>query len=154
MTDTTETPEILRQAPAGRVVLWTGEVATLAGVTPMTVTRWARSGKVEASTTSGGNRRFWPPAVVKLLNELGREVPPWLAGVAAALAGTRPLEIAEALDAALEDLPGLVSDLGITEAWLAEDCEAEAAADMASVVRRARLVVEALADREAEGAAR
>jgi hypothetical protein len=86
MMDSTQTPEILTQAPAGRVVLWTGEVATLAGVTPMTVTRWARSGKVAASVTAGGNRRFWPPDVVKLLGELGREVPAWLVRVARELA--------------------------------------------------------------------
>jgi hypothetical protein len=86
MTDATETPEILRQAPAGRVVLWTGEVATLAGVTPMTVTRWADSGKVTASTTAGGNRRFWPPDVVALLRELDRPAPAWLVRVCAELA--------------------------------------------------------------------
>jgi hypothetical protein len=96
MADTTDTPDILRQAPAGRVVLWSGEVATLAGVTPMTITRWAKAGKVVASTTTGGNRRFWPNDVIDLLNTLERPVPEWLAAVAAALGGMRPLELAEA----------------------------------------------------------
>lgn len=136
MTDATETPEILRQAPAGRVVLWTGEVATLAGVTPMTVTRWARSGRLASSTTDGGNRRYAFAAVAELLADLGRPVPWWLHGAAQ--------EVAEAVGGA--DLAELAGQLRLIETWLAEDSGAAEADDMALVVRRAWRLVEDLAD--------
>lgn len=136
MADTTETPEILRQAPAGRVVLWTGEVATLAGVTAMTVTRWARSGRLPSSTTDGGNRRYTFGAVAELLADLGRPVPWWLHGAAQA--------VADSVGSA--DLDELAGQLRLIEAWLAEDSGAAEADDMALVIRRAWRIVEDLAE--------
>ena len=46
-------------APArGREFLSRGEVARLFGVSPSTVTRWARSGLVASIRTPGGHYRF------------------------------------------------------------------------------------------------
>lgn len=70
---------IFTTPPAGRDDLWTGEVAELAGVTKMTIVRWADAGKVACSRTLGGDRRFARAEVARLLAELGRPVPEWLA---------------------------------------------------------------------------
>lgn len=43
-----------------------GEVARLVGVSPTTVTRWAREGKLRCRTTLGGHRRFEPSVVKEL----------------------------------------------------------------------------------------
>lgn len=135
MTDATQTPDILKQAPAGRVVLWSGEVATLAGVTVMTVTRWAKAGKIESTTTAGGNRRYSFPAVAALLAEIGRPVPWWLNAASQAAAEV----------AAGTDLGQLAADLAVATAWLREDCTDEHAEDVAEVVWRAWRVIEDLA---------
>lgn len=39
-------------------LLTPGEVASLFGVDPKTVTRWAKAGKLHAIRTLGGHRRF------------------------------------------------------------------------------------------------
>lgn len=135
MTDATQTPEIMRQAPAGRVVLWTGEVATLAGVTAMTVTRWASSGKLASSRTPGGNRRYSFAAVAELLAEQGRPVPWWLNQGAQA--------VAEA--AGSSDLEELSLALDLIEDWLRQDCSARHAEEMADTVRRASRIIYDLA---------
>ena len=44
-----------------------GEVATLAGVDPKTVTRWARTGALPYTTTLGGHRRYRESVVRELL---------------------------------------------------------------------------------------
>src|SRR5262249_39180105 len=60
--------------------LWTGEVAKLAGVTGMTINRWADAGRIVAAKTLGGNRRYEQSEVRRLLAEMGRPVPGWLRG--------------------------------------------------------------------------
>jgi excisionase family DNA binding protein len=48
-------------------LLTPAEVATLFRVSPKTVTRWARSGKLTALRTLGGHRRFRASEVKDLL---------------------------------------------------------------------------------------
>lgn len=48
-------------------LLTPGEVAALFRVSPKTVTRWARSGKLTALRTLGGHRRFKASEVKELL---------------------------------------------------------------------------------------
>lgn len=49
-------------------LLTPAEVAALFRVSPKTVTRWARSGKLTALRTLGGHRRFRAVEVRELLN--------------------------------------------------------------------------------------
>ncbi len=62
-------------AEESRPALRTGEVARLAGVTPITIVRWANAGRVKCYRTLGGDRRFEPSEVARLLRELGKPVP-------------------------------------------------------------------------------
>lgn len=58
-------------------LLTPAEVATLFRVSPKTVTRWARSGKLTALRTLGGHRRFRASEVKELLErfeEVGADV--------------------------------------------------------------------------------
>ena len=58
-------------------LLTPAEVATLFRVSPKTVTRWARSGKLTALRTLGGHRRFRASEVKELLErfeEVGTDV--------------------------------------------------------------------------------
>lgn len=58
-------------------LLTPAEVATLFRVSPKTVTRWARSGKLTALRTLGGHRRFRASEVKELLErfeEVGAEL--------------------------------------------------------------------------------
>jgi excisionase family DNA binding protein len=50
--------------------LKTAEVADLLHVSPKTVTRWAKDGKLPHSRTLGGHRRFPGEAIEKLAQEL------------------------------------------------------------------------------------
>lgn len=50
-----------------RLLLKPTEVATLFGVDPKTVTRWARKGKLEAHLTLGGHRRYMITDIRSLL---------------------------------------------------------------------------------------
>jgi excisionase family DNA binding protein len=50
--------------------LKTGDVADLLHISPKTVTRWARDGKLPYSRTLGGHRRFLPDAIEQLIKEL------------------------------------------------------------------------------------
>ncbi len=50
--------------------LKTAEVADLLHVSPKTVTRWAKDGKLPHSRTLGGHRRFPAEAIRKLADEL------------------------------------------------------------------------------------
>lgn len=47
-----------------------GEVAAIFRVTPKTVTRWAEAGKLPATRTLGGHRRFAARQVQQVLEEL------------------------------------------------------------------------------------
>ena len=58
-------------------LLTPAEVATLFRVSPKTVTRWARSGKLTALRTLGGHRRFRASEVKELLErfeEIGTDL--------------------------------------------------------------------------------
>ena len=50
------------------------EVAKILQVSPKTVARWAKDGKLEHLRTLGGHRRYDPDAINKLAEEL-REIP-------------------------------------------------------------------------------
>ncbi|HEX9890831.1 MAG TPA: helix-turn-helix domain-containing protein [Actinomycetota bacterium] len=50
--------------------LKTAEVADLLHVSPKTVTRWAKDGKLPHSRTLGGHRRFPADAIRKLAEQL------------------------------------------------------------------------------------
>jgi excisionase family DNA binding protein len=49
------------------------EVAALFRVTPKTVTRWARAGKISAIRTHGGHRRFRASEIRKFLEQVESE---------------------------------------------------------------------------------
>ena len=57
-------------------LLTPGEVATLFRVNPKTVTRWARSGQLNAIRTLGGHRRFRASEVAQYLERVGDAVTP------------------------------------------------------------------------------
>ena len=48
----------MTDAPAPPDLLTPAEVATIFGVAPKTVTRWAQAGKLAAYRTLGGHRRY------------------------------------------------------------------------------------------------
>lgn len=48
-----------------------GEVADRLGVDSKTIARWARDGKIKASKTIGGHRRYRTSAVDELAQQLG-----------------------------------------------------------------------------------
>ena len=50
-------------------LLTPGEVAQMFRVSPKTVTRWARTGRITAVRTLGGHRRFRADEVRRLLGE-------------------------------------------------------------------------------------
>jgi excisionase family DNA binding protein len=52
--------------------LTTAEVAEILHVSPKTVTRWAREGKLPHSRTLGGHRRYPGEAIRELASELAR----------------------------------------------------------------------------------
>ena len=52
--------------------LTTAEVAEILHVSPKTVTRWAREGKLPHSRTLGGHRRYPGEAIRRLATELAR----------------------------------------------------------------------------------
>ena len=52
--------------------LTTAEVADILHVSPKTVTRWAREGKLPHSRTLGGHRRYPGEAIRQLASELAR----------------------------------------------------------------------------------
>jgi len=52
--------------------LTTAEVAEILHVSPKTVTRWAREGKLPHSRTLGGHRRYPGEAIRQLATELAR----------------------------------------------------------------------------------
>lgn len=53
-------------------LLTPAEVAQLFRVSPKTVTRWARAGKLSAKRTLGGHRRFNEAEVREFLNRIER----------------------------------------------------------------------------------
>jgi excisionase family DNA binding protein len=51
------------------------EVATLLGVSPVTVRQWAHKGMIDARTTAGGHRRFTREAVVAFASRMAMALP-------------------------------------------------------------------------------
>lgn len=51
------------------VLLTPGEVAKLFKVNPKTVTRWAKTGKIQSIRTPGGHKRFRKSEVAKFFEE-------------------------------------------------------------------------------------
>ncbi len=60
-------------SPRGERYLKTAEVARILHVSPKTITRWARDGKLPHSRTLGGHRRFPAEEIEQLARELMRE---------------------------------------------------------------------------------
>ena len=58
---------------APEALLTRSEVARILGVSPTTVTRWARAGKISAIKTLGGHRRFKASEIEQLLAADGEE---------------------------------------------------------------------------------
>jgi excisionase family DNA binding protein len=56
--------------PQPDVYLTTGEVAKLLGISPKTVARWAKEGKLPHLVTLGGHRRFPAEAIYELARKL------------------------------------------------------------------------------------
>ena len=61
--------EELRGLPDG-VYLSTSEAARILRVSPKTVSRWAKDGKIPHATTLGGHRRFPETAITDLARSL------------------------------------------------------------------------------------
>jgi excisionase family DNA binding protein len=51
-------------------LLTPAEAARRLGVTPNTVTRWSRAGKISAIQTIGGHRRYWSSEIEKVLRRV------------------------------------------------------------------------------------
>ena len=61
-------------SPATTPHLRTADVAALLGVSPKTVARWAKEGKLPFLRTLGGHRRYPEPAIRELAASLVQEV--------------------------------------------------------------------------------
>src|SRR5436309_1465477 len=62
--------------PSPDVWLTLHEAATLLAVSPSTLRRWADAGRIPTQRTTGGHRRFDPPAVQQLAQEQRRSAAP------------------------------------------------------------------------------
>jgi excisionase family DNA binding protein len=63
-----------RRAPSTARLLHTSEVAALLGVSPKTIARWAKNGKLPFRRTLGGHRRYDPAVIRDLAASLVEEV--------------------------------------------------------------------------------
>jgi excisionase family DNA binding protein len=63
-----------RRAPSTATYLHTSDAAAVFGVSPKTITRWAREGKVPHRKTLGGHRRYDPTVIATLAASLVEEV--------------------------------------------------------------------------------
>ncbi len=63
-----------RRVPGDSTYLYAGEVANLLGVSPKTIARWARQGRLPYQRTLGGHRRYPEAAIRALLAHLAQEV--------------------------------------------------------------------------------
>jgi excisionase family DNA binding protein len=66
----------MTQGPPGGRYLSPAQVAELLQVSPKTVTRWAKLGKLPCLRTLGGHRRYPEDAIVALRKALTSEPPP------------------------------------------------------------------------------
>lgn len=67
MANSTKIPAIVTKHSADDRLLTPAEVATLFRVDPKTVTRWAKSGRLDSIRTVGGHRRYSEAQVRGLL---------------------------------------------------------------------------------------
>jgi excisionase family DNA binding protein len=63
-----------RPAPGAEPFLLTSQVADLLQVSPKTVARWAKDGRLPHQRTLGGHRRYPEAAIRQLLASLTQEV--------------------------------------------------------------------------------
>jgi excisionase family DNA binding protein len=63
-----------RPAPDAESFLLTSQVADLLHVSPKTVARWAKDGRLPHQRTLGGHRRYPEPAIRELAASLVQEV--------------------------------------------------------------------------------
>jgi excisionase family DNA binding protein len=66
----------MAQGSPGERYLGPAQVAELLQVSPKTVTRWAKQGKLPCLRTLGGHRRYPEDAIVALRDALTSEPPP------------------------------------------------------------------------------
>jgi excisionase family DNA binding protein len=63
-----------RPAPSTATVPRSAQVAAILKVSPKTVTRWAKDGRLPHQRTLGGHHRYREPAIRQLLTSLTQEV--------------------------------------------------------------------------------
>jgi excisionase family DNA binding protein len=63
-----------RRAPSPATFLHPAEVAAIVQVSPKTITRWAKDGRLPYQRTLGGHRRYPEPVIRELLASLTRKV--------------------------------------------------------------------------------
>jgi excisionase family DNA binding protein len=63
-----------RPAPSTATFLRTAEVAAILQVSPKTIARWAKEGRLPYQRTLGGHRRYPEPAIRELAASLVQEV--------------------------------------------------------------------------------
>jgi len=63
-----------RPTPDAEPFLYTSQVADLLHVSPKTIARWAKDGRLPSQRTLGGHRRYPEPAIRELAASLAREV--------------------------------------------------------------------------------
>jgi excisionase family DNA binding protein len=63
-----------RRAPSTASFLRSAEVAAILQVSPKTIARWARQGRLPCQRTLGGHRRYPEPAIRELAASLVQEV--------------------------------------------------------------------------------
>jgi excisionase family DNA binding protein len=63
-----------RRAPSVATFLRSAEVAAILQVSPKTVARWAKQGRLPYQRTLGGHRRYPEPVIRELLASLTQEV--------------------------------------------------------------------------------
>jgi excisionase family DNA binding protein len=63
-----------RPAPDAEPFLSTSHVAHILHVSPKTIARWAKDGRLPFQRTLGGHRRYPEPAIRELAASLAREV--------------------------------------------------------------------------------
>jgi excisionase family DNA binding protein len=65
-----------RPAPSAATFLRLADVAAILQVSPKTVTRWAKEGKLASRRTLGGHRRYARADIESLLERLEGRAPP------------------------------------------------------------------------------
>lgn len=68
-----QTMRVEARRTAGRQYLTRADVARLFEVSPATVARWTREGKLPFVRTLGGQRRYRRERIVELIREIGEE---------------------------------------------------------------------------------